>query len=94
MPFQFEWEPEKAIANFAKHGVSFREATEVFGDPLSTTTDDFTHSDEELRYWTIGVSRKGRLLVVSHTDRGDKMRIIGARRATRREQQVHEEDPT
>jgi len=65
-----------------------------FGDPLSATTDDTAHSLEERRYWTIGLSRAGRLLVVSHTDRDDKIRIIGARRATRREQHDHEEDPS
>lgn len=94
MPFQFEWDPEKAIANFRKHGVTFWEATEAFSDPLSTTTNDDAHSVDERRCWTIGLSRTGRLLVVSHTDRGDKIRIIGARRATRREQQDHEEDPS
>jgi len=94
VPFQFEWDPAKAIANFAKHGVTFWEATEAFYDPVSLTTDDEAHSSEERRYSTIGLSRAGRLLLVSHTDRDDRIRIIGARRATRREQQDHEEDQT
>jgi uncharacterized protein len=83
VPFQFEWDPAKAIANFAKHGVTFWEATEAFYDPLSLTTDDEAHSSEERRYSTIGLSRAGRLLLVSHADRDDRIRIIGARRATR-----------
>lgn len=93
MPFKFEWNPAKAIANLAAHGVSFDEARDVFDDPLSSTVDDPDHSSEEARLRTIGLSRADRLLVVLHTDRGDTIRIISARRATRREQHQYEENP-
>ncbi len=93
MPFQFEWDPAKAIANFAKHGVSFEEARDVFDDPLSQTVDDVAHTLEEPRFWTIGMSLSGQLLVAIHTDRGDTIRIIGARRAIGREQHDYEENP-
>lgn len=93
MPFQFEWDPEKAIANFAKHGVTFEEARDAFDDPFSRTIPDPGHSIDEPRFWTMGLSRAGRLLVVIHADRGVRIRIIGARRATRRERQDYEEDP-
>ncbi len=92
MRFQFEWDPAKAIANFAAHGVRFDEARDVFDDLLSRTVDDPDHSIEEHRFRTVGLSRAGRLLFVVHTDRGDTIRIIGARRATRREQRQYEEN--
>ncbi len=74
----FEWDPNKATANFAKHRVSFREAATVFRDPLSMTFDDPDHSDDEERYITIGTSSGGRRLIVAHTDRDDHIRIISA----------------
>jgi uncharacterized DUF497 family protein len=83
---QFEWNPDKASRNLQKHGVSFQEAAMVFGDSLSATFPDPDHSIGESRYVTIGLSRLGRLLVVAHTDRGDRIRIISARVATRQEQ--------
>jgi hypothetical protein len=89
---QFEWDEDKARSNLAKHSVSFDEATDVFFDPLSLTTDDHEHSAEEARLLTIGCSSRGRLLVVSHTGRGDKIRLIAARRATARERFEYEED--
>ena len=94
MPLQFEWDPAKATANFAKHGVTFEEARDAFDDPLSRTIDDPAHSLDESRLWTMGLSRTGRLLVVIHVDRGANIRIIGARCATRRKRQDYEEDPT
>ncbi len=88
---EFEWDPEKAARNLAKHGVSFHEAATVFGDPLAMTYFDPDHSDDEDRFLTFGHSSAGLLLVVSHTDREDRTRIISARRATRRENQQHED---
>jgi uncharacterized protein len=88
----FEWNPEKATLNVRKHGVSFDEAATVFGDPLSLTYHDPDHSWEEERYVTVGTSQSGRLLIVAHTDRGENVRIISARTATRREQKKYEEE--
>ncbi|WP_071592022.1 BrnT family toxin [Baaleninema simplex] len=73
---EFEWNPNKAELNFEKHGVSFPEAATVFNDPLSATFSDPDHSIRENRYVIIGVSQLGQLLVVAHTDRGKKVRII------------------
>ena len=67
---ELEWDDAKAEANLRKHGVSFTEAMTVFGDPLSLTGYDPDHSDDEDRYITVGLSADGRLLIVSHTDRG------------------------
>jgi uncharacterized DUF497 family protein len=68
---EFEWDPDKATSNKAKHGVSFHEAATVFGDPLALTYFDPDHSDDEDRFVTFGMSNEGNVLVVSHTDRGD-----------------------
>jgi uncharacterized protein len=92
MSFYFEWDEEKARSNFDKHSVSFQEATTVLGDPLSITIDDPLHSDREERFVTTGRSAHDRILVVVHTERGDRTRIISAREATRREVQDYEED--
>jgi uncharacterized DUF497 family protein len=91
MPLRFEWDDRKARANVAKHGVSFSEAGSVLADPLSVTIADPLHSEREDRLVTIGESLRGRLLVVVHTERGDRIRIITARRATRRERKQYEE---
>jgi len=88
---EFEWDPAKAARNVAKHGVAFPEAASVFGDALSLTFRDPDHSDHEDRFITFGYSIQGRVLVVAHTDRGDRTRIISARVATRRETKVYEE---
>ena len=88
---QFEWDPKKATANLRKHGISFDEAATVFLDDLSLTGEDPDHSLHEERYVTFGISSSGRLLVVSHTDRGDRVRIINARPATRPERKIYEE---
>jgi uncharacterized DUF497 family protein len=88
---EFEWDPDKAARNVAKHGVSFLVAATVFGDPLAMTYFDPDHSDDEDRFVTIGHSIMDQLLVISHTDREDRTRIISARRATRREKKQYEE---
>ena len=88
---RFQWDPRKAKLNQRKHRVSFEEATTAFRDPFSATGDDPDHSLSENRLVTFGVSSKGRLLTVSHTDRGDSIRIISARRATKQERNIYEE---
>jgi uncharacterized DUF497 family protein len=88
---EFEWDDDKAAANLKKHKLSFGEAATVFGDPLSVTFPDPDHSLEEDRSITIGTSDRDQVLVVSHTDRGRRIRIISARKATRRERKAYEE---
>lgn len=90
MPLSFEWDESKARANLSKHAVSFGEASTVFGDPLSLTIPD-PHSQAEDRFIILGHSNQGKLLVVVHTERGDNIRIISARRASRRERRDYEE---
>ena len=90
MGLTFEWDRNKAEENLKKHGVSFEEATTVFGDPLSLTIDDPLHSVEEERLVTLGQSYKHRIIVVVHVDRGENIRIIGARPAARRERSNYE----
>ena len=89
---RFAWDPTKDARNQRKHGVGFREGASVLEDPLSTTFPDPDHSRGELRYVTIGRSRLRRTLVLAHTDRGDIIRIISARRATPRERRFYEEE--
>lgn len=86
-----EWDPYKAKWNLAKHKVSFKEAATALLDPLARTSPNPDHSSEEYRFITFGASAKQRLLVVSFTWRGDLIRIISARLATRRERAVYEE---
>lgn len=86
---QFEWDPEKAISNEAKHGVSFDEASSVFGDPLATTVPDPDHSKTEEWFLTTGLSTRQRVLIVWHTNRGETIRIIGAREATSHERRIY-----
>ena len=81
----FEWDARKAAANFKKHGVAFEDAATVFLDPLATTFPDPDHSLDEQREITIGYTMKGYLAFVSHCERGERIRIISARRATRTE---------
>ena len=90
MPLTFEWDSRKARSNLAKHGVGFQEASTIFGDPLSLTIPDPEHSLSEERYITVGRAFSGKLLVVVHTERGDNIRIISARRASRRERKFYE----
>ena len=79
MSLEFEWEPDKAVKNLRKHTVSFQEAATVFGDETGATVYDPDHLEAEDRFLTIGYSNRGWLLIVSHTDRGDRIRIISAR---------------
>jgi hypothetical protein len=88
---RFEWDEKKAAANLKKHKVSFSEAVSVFYDPLSATGNDPDHSIGEQRYVTFGISPSAHLLVVTHADRGDGIRIISARPATRAERKIYEE---
>ena len=91
MPLNFQWDENKARTNLAKHGVSFEEAATAFGDALSLTIPDPAHSQREDRFIILGMSHQGKLLVVVHTERGDSIRLISARRASRRERNSHEE---
>ena len=93
MGLTFEWDEAKAAANLRKHGVSFEEAAIAFGDPLSMTIPDPDHSEGEYRYILMGCTLRGDTVVVVHTERGDNIRIISARRATRREIQTYEQEP-
>ncbi len=88
---KFEWDPQKAKTNFRKHKVSFKEASTALSDPMAATGIDPDHSIGEFRYITFGISNNGRLLVVSHTERGETVRIISARRAVKRERRIYEE---
>ena len=87
----FEWDPEKAAENELKHRVSFDEALTAFADTLSRTIDDPDRSRGETRYLQLGLSRRGRLLVIAFTERNRRIRIISARLATKRERRHYEE---
>lgn len=87
----FEWDKNKAAQNFVNHGVSFEEAMTVFGDPLSDTFNDPDHSRDEHRFVIIGISERGRMLIVAHTDEDGAVRIISAREPTRGEREFYEE---
>ncbi|HMC63881.1 MAG TPA: BrnT family toxin [Gemmataceae bacterium] len=91
MSLEFEWDERKARQNLRKHGVLFDEASTIFSDPLALTIDDPVHSEEEDRFVTLGESHRSRLLVVVFIERGDRIRIISARTATRRERRNYEE---
>jgi uncharacterized DUF497 family protein len=91
LALKFEWDPQKAAANLAKHKVSFEEAATVFGDPLGGIVADPRHSAEEERFALLGLSQDRRLLAVMYVDRGGAIRIISARPATRRERRNYEE---
>jgi len=89
---RFEWDPRKATANLGKHGVSFEEASTVFGDPLATTVPDRRHSVGEHRWLTTGLTDRQRVVIVWHVDDGSGavVRVIGAREATPRERRTYE----
>jgi uncharacterized DUF497 family protein len=87
----FAWDTRKAGSNLKKHGVAFEEAVSVFGDTLSVTIEDSAHSGEESRCIIVGQSSQGLTLVVVHTERGQRIRIISARVATPRERMQYEE---
>ena len=91
MSLFFEWDEDKALSNFEKHGVSFEEAATVLADPMALTIPDPQHSDAEDRFISLGESYRRRLIVVVHTERSDRIRIISARLATRRERKTYEE---
>ncbi|MBA3016573.1 MAG: BrnT family toxin [Proteobacteria bacterium] len=86
----FEWDLKKAKTNLGKHGVSFEEASTAFKDTLSLTIDDPLHSSDEKRLVLIGMSYNNSILVVVHTERGDNIRIISARKATKKERKYYE----
>ncbi|MGA3084135.1 MAG: BrnT family toxin [Thermodesulfobacteriota bacterium] len=86
-----EWDPKKAKSNLRKHGVSFEEAATVLSDPMAATGADPDHSITENRYISFGVSERGRLLVVSHTEEKETIRIISARKASKGERELYEE---
>ena len=91
MSLRFTWDAKKSAANERNHRVSFAEAATAFADPLSITVPDPEHSEGEERFLLLGLSHRGRLLVISHTERDDTIRLISARRANRREQTAYEE---
>ena len=86
----FKWNLKKAKTNLEKHGVSFEEASTAFKDPLSLTIDDPLHSSGEERLVLIGMSNNNRMLVVVHTERGDNIRIISARKTSKKERNYYE----
>jgi uncharacterized protein len=93
MILHFQWDSRKAASNIKKHGVSFDEACTIFADPLSVTISDPALSDAEDRYLDLGLSHRGRLVVVSYVERGDSIRIISARRASSLEKKQYESAP-
>ena len=90
MSLVFEWDEDKDVNNYIKHGVSFNEAKTVFNDIFSITIYDPAHSIDEDRYIDIGLSSHGRLIVVSYTERRDKIRIVSCRKATKMEYAYYE----
>ena len=92
MGYIFKWDPTKAETNARKHGVTFDEACTAFADPLALLMPDPDHSFGEERYVVLGMSDQQRLLVVSFAERPPHTRLISARRATRRERGLYEEE--
>jgi len=95
MNYNFEWDPQKAMVNYRKHGVRFEEAATVFRDPKALTIFDPDHSEFEDRWITMGISNKGRLLIVCHTfkemdENAVQIRIFSSRKATKRERKLYE----
>ena len=88
----FEWDPNKAKENIETHGISFDEASTAFGDTLSLAIYDPLHSEEEDRFILLGNSHRNRLLVIVHTERAENIRIISARKATKKERKQYEEN--
>ncbi len=88
---KIEWDPKKAKSNLEKHGVSFEEAATALSDPMAVTGADPDHSATEVRYVTVGVSGRGRLVVISHTEKEEIIRIISARKASKGERELYEE---
>lgn len=90
---EFEWDPQKDLENQANHGVSFDDASTVFGDPFAITIDDPDHSSDEDRMLTTGYSSRQPLIILAHTDRDERIRIISARDVTAAERHDHAEEP-
>jgi uncharacterized DUF497 family protein len=94
--FNFEWDPAKAKANLRKHGVSFEQAVTIFLDPRAVSIFDHDHDEQEERWITVGTATQGNVLLVVHTffesahDQEYTVRVISARRATKREQRQYE----
>lgn len=88
---KFEWESQKAKTNLQKHKVSFEEAATALSDPFAATGTDPDHSIGEFRYITFGISKRGRLIVVAHSEQGEIIRIISARCASKGERKIYEE---
>lgn len=93
MALSFEWDHAKAAANLAKHGLSFELAATAFGDPRSLTIPDPKHSQTENRFVLLGQTGDGTIVAVVHVERGDRIRLISARRANRREKITYAQDP-
>ena len=91
MALNFEWDDKKAKSNLIKHKISFEEASTAFGDDLSITIEDPLHSDNENRLILIGKSNNNKTLIVVHIEQTDSIRLISARKATKREQKFYEE---
>ena len=89
---EFEWDPNKAKANLRKHHVSFEEGTTAFKDALAAIYEDPDHSVRERRYLMIGSSGRGRLLHIAFADRGERIRIINARKVTKKERELYEKE--
>jgi len=92
MPIVFEWDKNKDKINQQKHGVSFDEAQSVFIDELSVMKPDADHSITEKRLLIIGKSNNNRIIIASYTERGEKIRLINVRKATRKERIQYEEE--
>lgn len=88
---EFEWDKNKAIVNLSRHDILFDEAKTIFQDPFYVVFDDPAHSFEEDRYIAIGQSAQDRLLFLSYTERGNAVRLISARKATRSERELYEQ---
>jgi len=88
---KIEWDPKKAKSNLKKYGVSFEEAATALNDLMTATGADPDHSTIEERFITFGLSERGRLVVVSHTEEGETIRIISARKASKGERELYEE---
>ncbi|MGG6268712.1 BrnT family toxin [Leptolyngbya sp. AN03gr2] len=88
---KFEWDDNKAASNLSKHNVSFEEAESAFADPLYVDFYDPDHSEDEERFLIVGESNRGRLLIVSYTERERVIRLISAREVTRAEREAYEE---
>jgi uncharacterized DUF497 family protein len=87
---KYEWDPAKDRRNQSKHGIGFEEAATVFGDEFALTWEDPEHSEYEYRTLTLGYTETHRLVIVAHTEREDRTRIITAREATAIERRLYE----